>query len=680
VTVQRTHWRPFLIPLLLTLLAWGLRVVAPEQVPPGWRDDELINIYALSGELFQGRFPLYFTGASGHEPLYHYLHAGVYLLLGENVMGGHFLSIVLGTLTVPLTYQLGRRLFGTTVGTFAALGLATSFWSLIYSRIALRHISLPPFVLIVFFLLWTPFTRRPRSPRRWAVGLGLALGLSLYTYPAARLLPILLAFFGLYLALFHREHLRAAWRGYGLALAIAALLVVPLLLAIVAGRSEAAAQGIGADARLSQLARPIRALQAGDPGPLLETAWLTLNMFHATGDPEWLYNVADRPLFNPVGGLLLWAGLLISLRRWRRPRHFLLLLWFGFGLLPTVLSVPPASLSHSIMIQPLTYLLPVLALEESWRWVTRRFARPAGSPAAFALVALLLFLLPNAWRDLRDYFGRWPRESLVRFLYRADYRDAARYLDARPEVRDWAVGSLLMGPWDRLALQVDGRRDDLMVRLFNPQRALVYVAGQPPLSLLLPSYPRPSPPIERRLQASRRPYPARLTPPLAHYLLTPDPLFEREEPVGRFANGLDLVAVTWEQGVEPAPGREALLVTAWRVAEPLQLPPMPIVANPPPPNVYAGPRLAVFTHLLDADGTPLVGDDGLWVDPLTLRPGDRFLQVHPLPLPPDAPPGPYTVEVGLYDPFTGERWRVQSTLAPPEADRVVLPDQKPTAD
>jgi hypothetical protein len=99
---------------------------------------------------------------------------------------------------------------------------------------------------------------------------------------------------------------------------------------------------------------------------------------------------------------------------------------------------------------------------------------------------------------------------------------------------------------------------------------------------------------------------------------------------------------------------------------------MSIVANPPPPGVYSGPRLAVFTHLLASDGATIDGDDGLWVDPLTLRPGDRFLQAHYLVLPPDAPAGPYTLELGLYDPKTGKRWAVLSPEGHPAADRVLL--------
>jgi hypothetical protein len=134
--------------------------------------------------------------------------------------------------------------------------------------------------------------------------------------------------------------------------------------------------------------------------------------------------------------------------------------------------------------------------------------------------------------------------------------------------------------------------------------------------------------------------------------------------LARFANGLELVEARWMG--------ETDLLTLWRVAEPLDLPPVPIVANPPPPGVYSGPRLRVFAHLLTADGTQVAGDDGLWVDPLTLQPGDFFVQVHRFTPSAD---GPYTVRLGLYDPKPGEgmRWDVLDDAGRPVADHVLVP-------
>jgi hypothetical protein len=280
------------------------------------------------------------------------------------------------------------------------------------------------------------------------------------------------------------------------------------------------------------------------------------------------------------------------------------------------------------------------------------------------------FVSASAIRDLRDYFVVWPERGMVRLLYRADHREAANYLDAHPEIDDIAIGSALMGPWDRIALQVDTEREDVAPRLFNPERALVWAAGDgasPAAAVLIPSWPDPASPIEDLLGkgtaegselgsgAAEAPHLALyMVPPISQVLTVPQSAISRTQ----FANGLVLTGAHWLDLDSLAPGREAILLTTWHVAAPLDLPPIAVVAQPPPPKTYSGPRLAVFAHLSDVGGRMLASDDGLWVDPLTLQPGDRFVQVHRFPVPDGASAGPYALGLGLYDPKTNERWSV----------------------
>jgi hypothetical protein len=205
--------------------------------------------------------------------------------------------------------------------------------------------------------------------------------------------------------------------------------------------------------------------------------------------------------------------------------------------------------------------------------------------------------------------------------------------------------------------------------------------------VMLTDHPRPGPPLDDLLENARE-LDERIGGSLTSYALPMasdlaslacGPRARPSALRARFANGLELTGHCWASLPPLEPGTDVVLVTSWRVASPLTLPDTPVVANPPPPGVYSGPRLAVFTHLLTGDGNPVAGDDGLWVDPLTLGHGDRFILVHHFAVASTAPDGPYLLAIGLYDPKTGARWPVLDAEAQSTRDRVVFPVDGPAA-
>lgn len=651
------------IPLaLLLLLALALRLWALADVPPGWRDDELSNSLVISQHVLDGDLRLFYPDASGHEVLYHAVNALFLLLFGPGLWGIRLLSVLVGTGVVWLAFLLGRDLFGRQVAWIAAFGLATSFWSLIYSRIGQRHISAVFFGLAAFRFLWRallPDARTAKPDRYYtnAVLAGLALGLGSYTYFGGRIPPFAVAGLMLYLLLFapksrqsDRERFGRQWKSLALTLVIAAALYVPLW--------HATRTTPGAEARVDELAVPIKALREGDWEPLLSHASVTLKMFHADGDDEWLYNVAHRPVFGPLGAVLFFAGLLLSMGRAlpRRmggradSRHAFLLAWLASALIPGALAVPAASVSHTIIALPAAYLFPALALTEGARWL-RRHGHRAPLVRYLPLAVGLLFLATESYRGLYDYFHYWPARGYVRLLHNADYHDVARFLNAQPDHGDVALGGALVEPWEQEALKVD-LRGTWRVRWFDPRRALVDPAGGG--SLVLTVFPKLEPTLLSLLDGDVRVQAKTFT-------VYDPPTIPLGDAMARFDNGLALHGpVSYHLD-----GTQLTMTTTWTVERPLDLPPQPLLSKPPPPGMSAGPRLAIFVHLLDANDVYVTGQDGLGVDPYTLEPGDRFVHLHRLSWTDEAShleraeqlPRGYTVHIGLYDPRTGDRWR-----------------------
>ncbi len=654
----------FLLPkkvllLLLTLLAFGLRLWQLDSVPPGWRDDELINSLVISQKVLNGDLALYYPDASGHEALYHALNAIFLGLFGPSVPGIRWLSVILGTLAVPLTYMLGKRMFGSTVGWAAALGLTFSFWSLMYSRIGLRHILLPLLALAAFNFFWQGLMGDRGAEEQGSKGAkqspisnfllaALFVGLGFYTYFAGRGVPLILLAFMAYVGLVRRDLFRQQWRRWALLLGIIFVLALPLAITL---QQQPEAEG-----RVAELAVPLIEARQGNFAPLLEYTRITLSMFHSTGDEEWLYNIPGRPLFGPIGAIFLWLGVLwaawqavgiwrLEIRDWRLatssqqpttnyqlPSTFLLIWWLA-GIAPAFISVPPASLGHTILAQPATYLLTAVPI---WRLAIRdwKWQPISNYQSLITLFWGLLLVGSIALRDLPDYFVTWPERGMVRFLYRADIREVAQFLNEHADITDFGISGLLAGPWDRMALEM-GLDEETAVspRWYNPERAIILLppvsfAGQPNVPAAYPEW----------LAATDE-------TAGGYKLHRVDKLLQMQDDVC-FVNGLCWVAAQYD-------AEQQTFDLAWRVRDNFTLPPFELISNPPPPGVYSGPRLAVFAQLWDGNGRFLTGDDGLWVDPYTLLPGDLFMQQHRLPLPSGTQAA--TIAFGLYDPMTGER-------------------------
>ena len=179
-----------LLALLILLLAAAFRLVALGDVPPGLAQDEVLDA-DIALFIRGGEHALFFRHGYGHEPLYHYLAAPFAPLLGDNWLAIRLPSVYLGLLLVALTMRWARRDYGTVAAVVAGLGLAISWWPVIFSRIGIRPI-LAPLLLVTAVWFW-PLRRATVTQRGlWSAALaGFWLGLSTYSYTAARVAPLI---------------------------------------------------------------------------------------------------------------------------------------------------------------------------------------------------------------------------------------------------------------------------------------------------------------------------------------------------------------------------------------------------------------------------------------------------------------------------------------------------------
>ena len=437
-----------LVLLLITGIAALLRLTAIGTMPPGLYHDEAYNGLDALGVL-GGRTPIFFGANNGREPLFIYLLAAGVGLWGRSPGALRLVSALLGTLTIPAIYWLGRELFDREVATLAALLALTTVWMLNLSRVAFRAVAMPPLMALSLALLWRGLRQRRLGPLACA---GLFYGLSFYTYLAARFSLVSLFFFIVYNWLQGKDAFwTSGWALFGL---LSLVVIAPLGL-YFAGHCQ---DTLGRAAQVS-IFNP--AIHGGHPwGTLLRHTWHTLRGFFYRGDFIPRHNVPLRPVFTPLVGLAFLGGVGLSIRRSRRwPAYGLCLIWLGTMLLPTILAEDAPHMLRGSGILPVLFLFPALGLVELRRWAARAGLARVGSAMVGGILAL------GAARDVSDY-ARHLRSEAVYY----NFEGGATELSAEVN-RFLGIGWSGRSP----IIPVTGRRAYIDAKLWRDWASLRYL-------------------------------------------------------------------------------------------------------------------------------------------------------------------------------------------------------------
>jgi len=643
-----TYRRWLLLALIVLMAAAAFRLVALQEVPPGLAQDEVLDA-DIASFIRAGENALFFSHGYGHEPLYHYWAAPFRPIFGDNVLAIRLPSVFLGLLLVALTMRWARREYGATAAVVAGIGLAISWWPIIFSRIGIRPI-LEPVILAIAVWFW-PLGRGVLTRRgvMSAALAGLFLGLSIYTYTAARiilLIPLLLlAVFAIqYLwarrtsASEERVVLRAQIVYAAVVIMIGTIVYLPLAMTLRANP--------GLQQRLEQLEGPLTALRDGNVVPVLRTTLATLGVFSFTGDPRWTYSLPGRPLFDPLTAVLFYVGLAAALWRWRQPRYALLPIWLFVALLPSALSPDAPSTVRLIGALPIIYLLPGLAVGVIVDWV-RLIPLTASRKRRFQSVGLFLLLALlgiNGYRSVRDGFFRWPRDLETRLRYQSALWDIGRYWRDNASERSLVVADIFYEPIDdatlRRSIGADPEARWIQTGA-GVAGALVWPLGQP-ANLYVPEYAPLDPDLVRLAGLDDQPVFRSGGPPsFALYQLPLEPLAGRNTTKIEF--GVDPSIIILAGVTDPVVKGNQLSLASWWI----------VVGDLPS-------DIAVFVHLIGEGGEIFAQYDGLDAAANALQPGDILLQRHVLELPDGVSPGRFALRMGLYRRSDGQRIPLQT--------------------
>ncbi len=382
-------------PLLLGLAALALviffRVYRLGQVPAEAFSDhaeKILDIYDLT----QGQTRIFFPRNTGREAIQMYWTLLVAGLFGS---GLSFLSlkigtVILGLLTLPYLYLLGKEFGSRRVGLLAFVFAGIGYWPNVISRVGLRFPLYPLFAAPTLYYLLRGLRTQKRND---FVLSGLFLGLGLHGYTPFRIMPLLiLTVFGLYLLHPQSRGARLQALLWLALLATTALLVfLPLLRYMLENPQGFFFRALS---RVGSVERPL-------PGPgwqvFLSNLWNALRMFNWDDGEVWVHSVTHRPALDVVTAALFLIGVVLVLGRYlgrRRWPHLVLLLSIPILQLPSTLSLAyPAenpTLNRTAAALVPVFLIVGLALDGLMSTLESFSRSPRGRSWAWGVFLLLL--------------------------------------------------------------------------------------------------------------------------------------------------------------------------------------------------------------------------------------------------------------------------------------------------
>ena len=666
--LSRRFWRNAAALALITALAAAFRFWRLADVPPGFHFDEAYEALEAWRVVTQpGYHPIFFPGNFGVEPMFIYLTSVAFRLFGESPAVMRGVAALVGTLTVPALFGLGREMaltdqrFPMAAAWLAAISLAVMRWHIIFSRVGIEPILVPLFLVLILWAFW-----RAWRTGRWTawVALGIATGLGVYTYPGGRLLPVvtaLLCLGGLVLVVRRRGVSGAAQtpgrsvflRGAVVAGAIALLIFAPLAWNFAQHPDQLLL-------RSSQIAVGPGGAAAGTPA---QNLLATFGMFNVRGDRDPRSNVPGMPAFDLLIGVPFLIGAGLTLWRWKRPVFGGLLLAGLVMLAPTVFSEYAPHFRRAVGVTPVAALLIGLGLavivgrpqEQASQdaYVPWRVRESGLEPAELSarmdrlrwwgrVLVVVAIVVGSAIYSAVAYFDIWGRANALYYAYDQGLWEIGQYVRGLP-----ADEQVLLSPRPETDMTLAfAWRDGPAVRRFDGRHAFAVPGGDRPATyiiidheddrgrlLLRDLYPDARD-AQTFLDRNGRLYAQ------AFRVENPGKLARKPQtPVSARWPGISLVGYDINKTTFQ-PGQKVYLQLWWR-------------ADAPPATDWT-----VFTHVLGPaklDGSTvwagLDGQPGQGSAPTrTWAAGDLILDEYQIQLPAEMPAGEYQIEVGLYDP------------------------------
>jgi len=392
--------------VLLFAFAFAIRIRGGIDRIPGWIDDD------EAATAIDGRA----TTALGTAALFGFWDMGnprMTLVVsqlaarpfGEGLRALRLGSALLGSLTVVLLFDFGRRLVGSRTAFLAALLLAVNHTFLHWSRVGQIYIDTPFFASLALALLLRVVTGGSFLA---LIGAGIALAIGAVTYIPTEILPALVVLTVVGWAIVLHWPARRVLPVVGFLVAVVALTCAPMVATILRISPEIAFQRIPA----ISLLRPegLRVLtdsyRAGsEREAIAEHALRTIGIFNFGWDQFKAYG-AHRALHDAATAALVPVAFALLLWRLSTPLGWLCAVFTGAYLAGGVLFCASPPTYHRVSV---VLLFSCLAVAWTLVGLTRAVEAPFPAGRWIPAAVTVAVVGASAWLNLHFYFREEPR-------------------------------------------------------------------------------------------------------------------------------------------------------------------------------------------------------------------------------------------------------------------------------
>lgn len=313
-------------------------------------------------------------------------------LFDLTVLNLRYLSALIGSITVIVSYFFISRWFSQKIAIFMTLLFAVSSFHISISRIILPEILLPLILLTLFLTL----TYAYRENNVWLFGLaGFLTGLGFYTSPAFLFLPLIFIFSGLYFYKRNKKFITSYYQELLVSFVGFLAVIIPYVVSL-AKNPKPYFEYYNFSISFESLAVNISQIPS---------------MLFFKGPQNYLYNIGTEPLLDPFIFVTSTAGLFFAIMAIKRRKYLFIVLWLIF--LSVYASLKPNLTGTDLLgLLPVVYTLSALIID----YVLDRWFEtfPKNQKARlFAIGLISIFFALSMMYNYDKYFVAYKHSSEV---------------------------------------------------------------------------------------------------------------------------------------------------------------------------------------------------------------------------------------------------------------------------